>query len=232
LCAAHIIFCFSPAERDVRREPGGEGPPPPPLQASLESRLRRDASCSAGLRSGSRSASSAWDAIATAFGLDSTDASLRSPRSTIAALGRDARAARSGEPGGMLAIATRGSLDAPVSIAYIVLRSRALRLRLALRRCPPLALTSLRSRVLRLRLAICRPPLLLCPVSRSLLQNARVRILAARSNDAARSSTTPVSTAYFVSRSRALRLRLAHASVHRSAIRVGGVHRYAWHCTE
>ena len=70
------------------------------------------------------------------------------------------------------------------------------------------------------------------PVSRSLLQNARVRILAARSNDAARSSTTPVSTAYFVSRSRALRLRLAHASVHRSAIRVGGVHRYAWHCTE
>ena len=81
------------------REPGGEGPPPP-LQASLESRLRRDASCSAGLRSGSRSASSAWDAIATAFGLDSTDASLRSPRSTKCSqhsgetLGRHVRASR------------------------------------------------------------------------------------------------------------------------------------------
>ena len=213
------------------REPGGEGPPPPPLQASLESRLRRDASCSAGLRSGSRSASSAWDAIATAFGLDSTDASLRSPRSTKCSqhsgetLGRHVRVIRAA----CLRSPSAARSTPPVSIAYIVLRSRALRLRLALRRCPPLALTSLRSRVLRLRLALChRHP----PVSRSLLQNARVRILAARSNDAARSSTTPVSTAYFVSRSRALRLRLAHASVHRSAIRVGGVHRYAWHCTE
>ena len=164
------------------------------------------------------------------LGLDGRLAALAAINKVLAALGRETlgrhvrviRAACLRSPS-----AARST--PPVSIAYIVLRSRALRLRLALRRCPPLALTSLRSRVLRLRLAVChRHP----PVSRSLLQNARVRILAARSNDAARSSTTPVSTAYFVSRSRALRLRLAHASVHRSAIRVGGVHRYAWHCTE
>ena len=100
-------------------------------------------------------------------------------------------------------------------------RRCALRLRLALRRCPPLALTSLRSRALRLRLALRRPPLRLpCAIAAKCSTRSMTRL-------ARRPRCPPLpSCRGFVLYAFGLHFAGVHRSLALHVDDIGGVHRH------